>query len=85
MSNNRKLELCVPPDTNGARAYTESNPFDERPCDAKGKQIKYGMHVSIDGRGSWEVIDIHSESGDIGVDSEDGIWYVVRSRVAIVD
>jgi hypothetical protein len=85
MSKKKELELCAGPDTNGARAYTESNPFDERLCDAKGKQIKYGMRVSIDGRGSWRVIDIHCESGDIGLDSRDGILYVSRSKVVIVD
>lgn len=78
MENTTTRELCAPKDANGARAYTERDRF-------VGQKIQYGDHVSVDGHGKWRVIDIHPESGDIGLDTEDGIWYVIPSRVALVD
>ena len=75
----KKMELCAPHDTNGGRAYTEHDPFGDA-----GETMRYGVRVSVDGRGAWRVIDIHPESGDIGLDAGDGIWYVRRSRVCIV-
>lgn len=84
MEKNEKLVLCEPPDTNGARAYKEHDPFGDVLRYKNKRAVKYNDRVSVDGKGVWRVIDIHPESGDVGLDGGDGIWYVQRSRVALV-
>ena len=74
-------QLATPPNCNGTGLEVDSLGLGHM-RDRLGHAIKYGDHVRVDGKGSClRVIDCNDYEGTVGLDTDDGIWYVDPSRL----